>query len=282
MFAVRLEHGAALAVAPCGALGIAADMDRPRSRVEAGVGVEVLHLPDRPLQAWEEAGHRVRVVPDMDAGAAAAADAFPRPKPPVRPPLAGRRGQRGDRREEPVQEPVRQRGVVPRVVPQPCAAGEAIEMLRNVLGHSRRVSEAGGVIVADDLAAGPRGCPLFGEIGKTPRHQEDDLRLFAGPQRDRAAQGAGAPGTPGRRLSERLLPRVALGQPAVRQPRCFKSGEIVTSHGRQPRLAKDCFRGLAGGERLGGHHASTFAEHSQSHRAEVLLLDLLTRLCVAA
>ena len=88
-------------------------VSRMEGQAEVGPSTEIA------LQFGKEPGHGLGVVPDVGAGAVAAADPFPAVEAAVGEPVAGRRGQ--DRRVEhrAVQEPVGQRGIVPGVVPQP-------------------------------------------------------------------------------------------------------------------------------------------------------------------
>ena len=84
----------------------------------------------------------MRVMPDVCAGSRAAADSLPAIEPPVQKSVAG--AGREDRRVEQraVEEPERQRRVVPCVPPQACLAGEAVEVIRYVTRHRRRRREA--------------------------------------------------------------------------------------------------------------------------------------------
>ena len=71
------------------------------------------------FQRGKQPGHGMGVMPDVGAGALAAADALPAVEAAVGEPVAGRGGQNRRVGERAVQEPVRQRRVVPGVVPQP-------------------------------------------------------------------------------------------------------------------------------------------------------------------
>src|SRR6185437_4839069 len=122
VLAIEAQHGAGLAIGGAEAFELATHADAAAGGIEAGV--EVLDFTRRTLQSREEAGDRVGVMPDVGAGADAAAHALPAPEPPVPPASAG--GRRENRRvqERAIQKPVRQRRVVPRVVPEARLAGE--------------------------------------------------------------------------------------------------------------------------------------------------------------
>src|SRR5687767_7657122 len=146
---------------------LAAEADEARLGLEAGA--KVLHGADGLLELREEAGHRLLVVPDVRAGAGAAADAFPGPEAAVLPPLAGAGGEDRDWHVQPVQQPVRQRRVVIRVVPEARLRVEAIEVVRDVSRGGAGVGEAVGV-----------EAPAGVEVGEMPGDNEIDLPRLAG------------------------------------------------------------------------------------------------------
>ena len=116
VLAVGAEDAAGLAVdRQPGAF--AAMVDHAAARVLGRA--EVGPLAEIALQFGKEPGHGVGVVPDVRAGALAAADAFPAVEAAVGEAVRGRRGQ--DRRVEQraIEEPVGQRRIVPGVVPEP-------------------------------------------------------------------------------------------------------------------------------------------------------------------
>ncbi len=100
VLAIALEHGAAL---PVGGVGLrrvfAAETDATGFGIEADA--QVLHDAGTAFQFGKEAGHALGVVPDVRAGAVAAADPLPGPKAAVPPPLHRVRRQRADRHHEP-------------------------------------------------------------------------------------------------------------------------------------------------------------------------------------
>ena len=139
MLAVALEHGAAL---PVGRVGLrrvfAAETDATGLGIEADA--QILHDAGAAFQLGKESGHALGVVPDVRAGAVAAADPFPGPKSAVPPPLHRVGRQRADRFDQPGQEPVGQRAVEIGVVEEPRQVGQAIEILLQVLRDVVRVA----------------------------------------------------------------------------------------------------------------------------------------------
>ena len=84
-------------------------------------------LAQVPLELGEEVTRRLCVVPDMGAGARAAADPFPRPEAPTAKAMEGRGGERTHVGDGPLQKPVRQGGVVIKSsAPELCLAREPL------------------------------------------------------------------------------------------------------------------------------------------------------------
>src|ERR1035441_8377906 len=94
------------------------------------------------LQLREEARHSMAVVPHVTAGPFAAADALPAIETAITKPVAGRGRQDRSVEESAVQEPIRQRRVIPGVVPEARLAAQAGEMLPDVLSDHVRRCEA--------------------------------------------------------------------------------------------------------------------------------------------
>ena len=88
---------------------------RPEVHVLAGVA----------LQFGEDASDRLGIVINVRTGPLTAADPFPAPEPARSQPVGGARRQDGRVDKRPVQEPVGQRRVVPRLVPELGIAAEA-------------------------------------------------------------------------------------------------------------------------------------------------------------
>ncbi len=103
----------------------------------------------------------------------------------------------------PIEEPVRQRRVVPRVAPQACLRGEAIEVRDDVPGDRVRRLILGGV-VASALAQAREF-----EIREMPGQDERHHRRLAGLERERPAKLAGERRSDrlGRLVSRRSPPR---------------------------------------------------------------------------
>ena len=127
VFAVNPQDGAALPVSGKECQGVVLGL-------HAGVSVAALRpivhgavrlegdavidmLPHMALQSWEQAGHRLGVLPDVLTGALAAVHAFPGVEAVGVEPVAGLGGQGGGVGKGAVQKPVRQGGVVPGLHP---------------------------------------------------------------------------------------------------------------------------------------------------------------------
>src|SRR5437870_3973198 len=81
------------------------------------------------------------VIPDMGAGAVAAADSFPSPKSAIGPPLASAGRQGGVRHHESVEQPMRQGAVVIRIMKQASEFSEALQIVFQVFRHIQSIFE---------------------------------------------------------------------------------------------------------------------------------------------
>ena len=106
---------------------------------------EIGPLAEIAFQFGKEPGHGVGVVPDVRAGAFAAADAFPALEPARGEAMRGRSGQDRRVQQRAIEEPVGQRRIVPGVVPEPGLGMERSEVGRQVLGDRGGVAETRGI-----------------------------------------------------------------------------------------------------------------------------------------
>ena len=141
MFAQGAQDGPGLGVHGREVVELAPEMNRA---VRLQRQAEINLLARDAFQVREQPRHGVGVMPDVAAGALAAADAFPAVEAAVGKAVAGRGGQDGGVEERAVQEPIRQRRIIPGVVPEARLAAQTGEMVPDVLGHSQGRIEARG------------------------------------------------------------------------------------------------------------------------------------------
>ena len=182
VFPKRLEDVAALRVARPQRPAFPAEADGAGLGEEPDARREILHLAHRALELGKQPRHGVRVVPHVPAGAVTASGAFPGPEPSVPPPLRRRRGQVGGGRVQPVEQPVRERRVVVRPVPESRAPGQRMDVPGDVPRHVARIVESLGVVVADEPVLTPH-------VGHVPGEHEGDAFLRDWAQRESARDG---------------------------------------------------------------------------------------------
>ena len=163
VFAIGAEDAAGLAIdrqpGP-----FAAMVDHARARVLCRA--EIGPLAEIALQLGKQAGHGVGVVPDVRAGAFAAADALPAVEPARRKAMRGRGGQDRRVQERAIEEPVGKRRIVPGIVPEPGLGMERSEVGRQVLGDRGGIVEPRGIEPAAVLELQPREMPGDDEGGR--------------------------------------------------------------------------------------------------------------------
>ena len=201
--AVGLDHAAELPVR-AGAEGGALRAERqaqaePHAAVRALVvgEVEVAH---RALQLRKQKRQRVGVVPDVGAGALAAALFRAQPLEAVERAVgeaqAGGRLQHRQVGRGRLQGRGRQGGAVQRLLEAQRLAMQAVPVLQGVAGAGGGVLEQRGVVVLPGRRRGRRlalraGPPVLGEVGEAPGDDEAHAALRARRQVEAGAQGAG-------------------------------------------------------------------------------------------
>lgn len=154
-------------------------VDDARLRMECDA--EVDPLPQIALQVGEEPGDGMCVMPDVRAGAFAAANSLPSVKAAVLEAVTGRSGQGRRVGKGAIEEPVRQGGIVPGVVPETRLLVQRIEIIGHALGHFRRTVKAAGVVTPAVLQS---------QIGKMPSQNKGHGRGLTGFERKLASQSA--------------------------------------------------------------------------------------------
>ena len=183
MLAIEAQDGARLAIDREGHVELAAEAH------DSGIGMkrdtEVRLLARLALEDGENTCHGMGVLPDVCAGARAAAGAaFPRVEASIGKSIAAAGGQRGNVEESAIKEPIGQRRVVPRVAPEPGCRSQLREVFCNV------ARDRLGRIVLRRVVPTNLAELVEIEIGIVPREDEGNLRRRARSKFHGSAQGA--------------------------------------------------------------------------------------------
>ena len=218
---------------------LAAEADRAGVRVERQA--EVDHLADVAFRCGEEPGHGLGVVPDVRAGARAAADALPAVEAAVAEPVGGRGGQ--DRRVE-----------------RTCGRGTS----RAASSRTRCRARAGSGRESLSKFAATYSATAWAEANRLPYLPAFDVR---------AASGAGCWGSARRRRRSPwpACPARARACGPARRPASGRAG-LARRRATGPSRPARSRRASSGTMAADPLSASAGSQQRQAHRAEVRLV----------
>lgn len=133
---------------------------------------EVHLFAHAPLQFGKQPGNGLHVLPDVSAGAVAAADSFPAIETPVGETDTRHGGQHGRVAHHSVQQPVGQSAVVPGVVPQFGLPVQHVQVLDQVQRDIAGGAKSPGVVLTYLSQLGQV------QIGEMPGYHEGENRLL--------------------------------------------------------------------------------------------------------